>query len=299
MLDVEGLTYRYGNGTTAVDGLSFRVPSGSVCGLVGRNGAGKTTSMRAILGLLRPSAGSVRWGGKPIGIPQRLGLSYFPAQRGLYARMRVAEQVVLMGRLHGMSAAAASAATDLWLARLGVDHYAKRQLNSLSEGEQQRVQLAACFLYEPTLAVLDEPFTLLDIDGVGLLIQVLREVAASGTAVLVSSHQLDVLEDVCDNVVIMDKGRLVAAGVVDELRSAAPRRVMRLRFATPGPVDWALEVAGVHQAEGGAGEVVLHLDPEVMAEDVVVAAAAAGTIVECSWSQPRLRDLYRVVLEER
>jgi ABC-2 type transport system ATP-binding protein len=294
VLDVEGLTYRYGD-KPAVEGLSFRVPAGSVCGLVGPNGAGKTTTMRAVLGLLRPSEGSVHWEGRPAGYAERRRFSYFPAQRGLFPRMRVAEQLAFVGRIQGMDHRAAATAAARWLDRLGVAAFASRPLQSLSEGEQQRVQLAACFLHAPALAVLDEPFTLLDIDGVTLLTEVLGELAASGTAVLVSSHQLDVLEEVCDGVAIMTKGRLVVAGVVAELRMAA-RRVMRLRFAEPAGAGWAAGLAGVDVAQNSPHEVVLHLGPGVVEEAVVAAAARAGTIVECSWSPPRLRELYRGIL---
>jgi len=295
MLDVEGLTYRYGE-KPAVEGLTFGVPAGSVCGLVGPNGAGKTTTMRAILGLLRPSEGSVRWEGRPTGYAERRRFSYFPAQRGLYPRMRVAEQLVFVGRIHGMDDQAAATATARWLDRLGVAAFAARPLQSLSEGEQQRVQLAACFLHRPALAVLDEPFTLLDVAGVSLLTEVLGELAASGTAVLVSSHQLDVLEEVCDGVAIMAKGRLVVAGAVNELRMAARHRVLRLRFAEPVDTGWAAGLSGVDVTQSGPHHVVLRLDPVVVVEAVVASAAAAGTIRECAWSPPRLRELYQGVL---
>ena len=299
MLDVERLTYRYETPptvTTAVEGLSFSVSAGSVCGLVGPNGAGKTTTMRAVLGLLRPWEGTVRWGGRPIGYPERQRFSYFPAQRALYPRMRVAAQLEFMGRIHGMEATDAASAGKQWLDRLGVGDFADRPLHSLSEGEQQRAQLAACFLHGPSLVVLDEPFTWLDVDGVGLLSGLLRELAASGTAVLVSSHQLDVLEDVCDSVVIMAKARLVVAGVVDELRRAARHRVLRVRFASPVGAGWAKPLAGVDVAEAGPAQVVLRLGPEVAAESVAAAAAAAGPVLECGWNPPRLRELYRDVL---
>ena len=295
MLDVAGLIYRYPNGATGVDGLSFSVPAGSVCGLVGRNGAGKTTTMRTVLGLLPATEGSVHWDGRPIGLPERQGFSYFPAQRGLFPRMSVLDQLLFIGRIHGMTATAAADSAGRWLERLGAAAFADRQLQSLSEGEQQRVQLAACFLHRPSLTVLDEPFTLLDVDGVALLGEVLRELAAAGTAVLVSSHQLDVLEELCDGVVIVDKGRLVVAGRVEELRAAA-QQVMRLRFAGPAAPGRLRGMEGVTVMADDGQRVVLYLGPHAEAADVVSAAAAVGPIAECSWSPPRLRELYRDVL---
>ena len=298
-LDVEGLTYRYetrAGAVTAVQGLSFSVAPGEVCGLVGPNGAGKTTTMRTVLGLLRPWEGTVRWRGRAIGYVERQHFAYFPAQRGLYARMRVAPQLTFMGRIHGMAIADAQEATARWLERLGVAAFARRPLQSLSEGEQQRVQLAACLLYRPTLIVLDEPFTWLDVDGVALLTELLGELAGDGAAILVSSHQLDVLEEICHSVVVLDKGRLVAAGSVGELRAAARHLVVRVRFATPVGPSWAEGLAGVEVAEAGSHHVVLRLAPGVAPRAVEAAAAAAGPVSECGWSPPRLRELYRGVL---
>ena len=299
MLDVERLTYRYQARpvpVTAVEDLSFSVAPGDICGLVGPNGAGKTTTMRAVLGLLEPWEGSVRWEGKAIGDAERQRFGYVPAQRGLYGRMRVAPQLTFMGRIHGMATAEAEAAATWWLEHLGVAGFSRRQLQSLSEGEQQRVQLASCFLYRPSLIVLDEPFTWLDVDGVAMLTDLLGELAEGGAAILVSSHQLDVLEDVCASVVIMDHGHLVAAGAVDELRVAASHLRLRVRFATAVGTGWALGLAGVRVAESGPRHAVLHLAPGVVPQEVAAAAASAGPVIECGWSPPRLRELYRDVL---
>ncbi len=295
MLDVDGLTYRYGNGTVAVADLSFAVHAGSVCALAGRNGAGKTTTMRAVVGLLPPAAGRVCWDGRPVGLAERQGFSYFQAQGGLFPRMTVTDQLVYIGRIHGMTAKEAAASTARWLDRLGAAAFATRPLETLSDGQQQRVHLASCFLHQPTLAVLDEPFTLLDVDGVALLSDVLRELAGAGTAVLVSSHQLDLLEELCDALVIVDKGRLVVAGRVDDLRAAATQ-IMRLRFAEPVPPGWLGAVKGVTVVADDGCSVVLHLGPDTFAAAVVSAADAAGRVTECSWSPPRLRELYRDVL---
>ena len=300
VLDVERLTYRYqakAGRVTAVEDLSFTVAAGDICGLVGPNGAGKTTTMRAVLGLLEPGEGTVRWEGRAIGDAERQRFGYVPAQRGLYGRMRVAPQLAFMGRIHGMATAEAEAAAAWWLEHLGVAKFSRRQLQSLSEGEQQRVQLASCFLYRPSLIVLDEPFTWLDIDGVAMLTELLRELADGGAAVLVSSHQLDVLEDVCGSVVVMDHGHhLVAAGAVDELRAAAQHLRLRVRFATPVGTAWARGLVGVQVVGSGPRHAVLHLAPGVVPQEVAAAAAAAGPVIECGWGPPRLRELYRDVL---
>ena len=299
MLDVERLTYRYQarpGPVTAVEDLSFSVAPGDICGLVGPNGAGKTTTLRAVLGLLEPWEGAVRWEGRAIGDAERQRFGYVPAQRGLYGRMRVAPQMAFMGRIHGMTTAEAEAAATWWLEHLGVAEFSRRQLQSLSEGEQQRVQLASCFLYRPSLIVLDEPFTWLDVDGVAMLTKLLGEMAEGGAAILVSSHQLDVLEDVCASVVIMDHGHLVAAGAVDELRAAAQHLRLRVRFATAVGTGWALGLAGVHVAESGPRHAVLHLAPGVVPQEVAAVAASAGPVIECGWNPPRLRELYRDVL---
>ena len=197
LLELDSLSRRFGN-VTALDNLSFTVPAGQVVGFLGPNGAGKTTTMRAIFGLTDLDAGAVRWNGAPVGPAERRRFGYMPEERGLYPNMLVAEQVRYIGRLHGMDAAAAAAAQ--WLERLAVADRAGSKVEALSHGNQQRVQLAAALVHDPEALVLDEPLAGLDPTGIDAIGEVLLERAHSGRCVLFSSHQLDLVEDLCESV---------------------------------------------------------------------------------------------------
>ena len=223
MLEIDDLTKRFGD-VVALNGASFSVAPGRIVGFLGPNGAGKTTTMRAIFGLVRPDRGEVRWMGKPVGPQERARFGYMPEERGLYPKMMVGDQLTYFAELSGMNGATARDATTRWLERLGLGDRAGARLEELSHGNQQRVQLAAAIVHDPELVVLDEPFSGLDPLGVESLAEMLVQTAATGVAVVFSSHQLDLVEDVCQDVVIIDHGRIVLAGVVDELKGASPRR---------------------------------------------------------------------------
>ncbi len=196
----------------ALDGLSFSVPRGTLFGFVGRNGAGKTTTMRIVCGLLAADAGSVTWRGETIDARVRERIGYMPEERGLYPKMRARDQLEYFGVLHGLSHSQARIAADEWLERLGLGDRSGSRIEQLSQGNQQRVQLAAALVHRPDLLVLDEPFSGLDPIVCDLLTEVLREQAARGVPVLFSSHQLELVEHICEAVAIIDHGRLVACG---------------------------------------------------------------------------------------
>jgi ABC-2 type transport system ATP-binding protein len=227
-LELAGLRRTFGE-VVALDGLSFSVPAGTLFGFVGRNGAGKTTTMRIVCGLLAADAGSVTWRGAPIDARTRLRIGYMPEERGLYPKMRAREQLEYFGVLHGLSHRAARAAATEWLVRLGLGDRAAARIEQLSQGNQQRVQLAASLVHRPDLLVLDEPFAGLDPIVCEALTGVLREQAARGVPVLFSSHQLELVEHICEAVAIIDRGRLVACGPVDELLAGRTSRFVEVR----------------------------------------------------------------------
>ena len=224
-LEMAGLQRRFGT-VTALDDLSFSVTSGRVVGFLGPNGAGKTTTMRAIFGLTDLDAGTVRWNGSPVGQAERRRFGYMPEERGLYPGMLVGEQVEYLGRLHGLSRAHAADATRTWLERLDIADRRDSKVETLSHGNQQRVQLAAALVHEPEVLVLDEPLAGLDPSGIDAIGQVLVEQAQAGCCVLFSSHQLDQVEDLCEEVVIIDHGRLVVSGPVDDHETQGGRRLV-------------------------------------------------------------------------
>ena len=218
MLELEGLHKRYGD-RTVLDGVTFSVRPGEMFGFVGANGAGKTTTMRIVLGVLRADAGSVRWDGREVDVATRRQFGYMPEERGLYPKMQVREQLVYFARLHGFTATAAGAATDDLLERLGLTERSTDRVEALSLGNQQRVQLAAALVHDPVLLVLDEPFSGLDPVGVDALAEVLAERVASGVPVVFSSHQLELVERLCDSIGVLGRGRILASGTLAELQS--------------------------------------------------------------------------------
>lgn len=297
MLELNGLTRRYG-ALLALDDLSFSVQAGQVLGFVGPNGAGKTTAMRIVLGLLEPDAGTVRFDGRPVDAALRRRIGYMPEERGLYPKMRVRDQLVYLGRLHGLPPVQAAGDADGLLDRLGLADRAGARVEELSLGNQQRVQLAAALLGDPVLLVLDEPFSGLDPVGVDVLAGVLAERAAQGTPIVFSSHQLDLVERLCDAVAIVNAGRLVAHGTVDALRRTGAGRLLRVGVRdAPEPV-WA-DLAGVRVVSREEDGVLLALDDGVDDQRVLDLARRAGPVAVFAPVQRSLSELFREAVAPR
>jgi len=294
LLELEGLTRRYGT-LTALDGLSFSVPAGQVVGFLGPNGAGKTTTMRAVFGLVDLDAGRVAWNGTAVGQAERLRFGYMPEERGLYPAMLVGEQLEYLGRLHAMSAHDAATATRAWLERLRVADRAGSKVEVLSHGNQQRVQLAAALVHGPEVLILDEPLAGLDPTGIDAIGEVLVEQARAGCCVLFSSHQLDQVEDLCEAVIIIDHGRLVVSGKVDELATSGSRRLV-VRVAEDRDASWARNLAGVTVSEVNGGAARLVLDESVDSDSVLKAAMGAGRVTEFVFERRRLSEVFREAL---
>ncbi len=288
-LSVSELGKRFGK-LVALDGVGLSVGPGEIVGLVGRNGAGKTTAMRAVMGILDPDRGTVTWHGQPIGGRVRLRFGYMPEERGLYPQMRLLDQVAYFARLHGLDRAAAVASASRWLNRLGLGDRAGEKLIALSHGNQQRVQLAVALVHDPELLVLDEPFAGLDPEAVDSLSQVLFERAAAGTAVLFSSHQLELVERICRRVVILESGRVLAAGTLAELRRELPAQ---LRIKVDGPDEWAHGLPGVRIEGSDADGVLLVVQPGTDPQTILHAALAAGPVEHFGFESGGLLELYR------
>ncbi|MDA1258648.1 MAG: ATP-binding cassette domain-containing protein [Chloroflexi bacterium] len=247
MLEVDRLRKRYGD-VVALNDCSFVAQPGRVVGFLGPNGAGKTTTMRSIFGLVNLDGGEVRWGGQPVGEEARLRFGYMPEERGLYPRMKVRDQLTYFAELHGLTAQKARKSTDEWLERLGIADRGMSRLDELSHGNQQRAQLAAALVHDAELLVLDEPFAGLDPIGVATLGGVVRGEAERGRTVVFSSHQLDLVEDIVDDVVVIDKGRVALSGALAELRVASPHRFLQVAFAGTPP-DFAKLTAAAADVE--------------------------------------------------
>jgi ABC-2 type transport system ATP-binding protein len=265
-------------------------------GFLGPNGAGKTTTMRAIFGLVEPESGVVLWDGQPVQLEDRLRFGYMPEERGLYPRMPVAEQIAYFGRLHGMEGNRARMAAAAWLDRLGLGERATAKLEELSHGNQQRAQLAAALVHEPELLVLDEPFAGLDPVAVQTLAEVLRTEAERGAAVLFSSHQLDLVEDICEDVAIVDHGRVVVSGKLDALRRRSRYRQIELQL-DGAPSQWLPHVAGVELMDRHDGRLRLAAERDVDPELVLAEAEHTAQVVAFSYGPPSLTELFMELVE--
>jgi len=296
MLEISDLAKRYGT-VVALDGATFTARPGRIVGFLGPNGAGKTTTMRCIFGLARADRGEVRWAGSPVDRITRLRFGYMPEQRGLYPRMRVGEQLGYFGQQHGLSGKAADAAARRWLERLGLADREKSKLEELSHGNQQRIQLATALVHDPELLILDEPFSGLDPLGIATMTEVVRERAAAGVGVLFSSHQLDLVEDVCEDVVIIARGRIVASGPIDELKAASGRRHLDIEVAgTDGA--WIGSRPDVQVLEHSGGRMKLLVDDRVPLDELLTAARTAGELRQFSYQPPRLSELFMEAVAE-
>ena len=296
MLDIRGISKRFGTRTVLSD-VSFTVEPNEVFGFVGSNGAGKTTTMRIVLGVLATDAGEVRWKGAAVDADVRRRIGYMPEERGLYPKMKVADQLQYLARLHGLGQGEARSSTLHWAERLGVDARLGDEVQKLSLGNQQRVQLAAALVHDPAVLVLDEPFSGLDPLAVDVMSGVLREKAAAGVPVVFSSHQLDLVERLCDRVGIIRDGRMVAVGTVGELTEGARSKLVVT--APAAPQGWAAGLPGVGVLEQNGSTTVLDLEPSADDQAVLAAALATGPVTEFSRRRRSLTELFRDAVSEK
>ena len=298
MLELANLGKRYGD-VVALNDCTFSAQPGRMLGFLGPNGSGKTTAMRSVFGLVHLDGGDVRWRGDAIRPEQRARFGYMPEQRGLYPRMRVRDQVVYFARLHGMPGAEAGRAADNWLERLGLGDRANARVEELSHGNQQRVQLIVALVHDADLLILDEPFSGLDPIGVAALGDVVREQAARGAAVVFSSHQLDLVEDLCDDIAVIAHGRVVLEGALDEVRAASPSRYVHASVtANDGRPAWHADLEGVELQWQRGADVRLRVPTDADPARLLAAAQAGGALGFFRFEPPLLSDLFMEAVGE-
>ena len=299
MLEARGLTRRFGD-KTAVDDVSFEVADGQVTGFIGGNGAGKTTTMRMIRGVLEPSAGEALWNGEPMTREHRRRIGYMPEERGLYPKQPLIDQLVYLAQLRGVAPAAARARGLELLERFGLGDRAKDKLEALSLGNQQRVQIAASVIAEPDALILDEPFSGLDPRAVDAMADLLREFTSRGVPVLFSSHQLDLVERLCDSLVFLAGGRVAAQGTAAQLRRSGR---VRHRLVLDSDAGWVRDVAdrlgiGVVDVDGPRALLELPDDAEGReraSDELLRTVMTRASIREYAEVLPQLADIYREV----
>lgn len=291
MLSVQDLHKSFGD-IRALTGCSFEVRRGHMLGFLGPNGAGKTTAMRTVFRLLNPDSGFVTWDGKPIEADDLLDFGYMPEQRGLYPKMKAGDQLAYFGRLHGMSKSAARESAEKWLERFGLGERIGDPVEALSHGNQQRVQLAAALVHDPELLVLDEPFSGLDPIAVETMSDVLLEQAKSGKAVVFSSHQLDLVEDICEQVAIINDGTVVVEGRVETLKDSAPIRHLELEVdGNPSALVDFLD--GVQSTQMNGERLTAIIDASTDVRGFIAHAQETGKLRHFAYTTPSLSDLFR------
>ena len=290
-VQVRNLTRRFGD-VTAVDAVTFDVKPGQMTGFVGANGAGKTSAMRMIMGVLAIHGGQVLWDGRPITAADRYDFGYMPEERGLYPKQPVLDQLVYLGRLHGLDHAGAERRTRELLERLELAGHIDGKLEALSLGNQQRVQIAAALLHQPKALILDEPFSGLDPVAVDSMVDLLAESTRRGVPVLFSSHQLDLVDKLCDSLIVMSDGKVMAAGTSDELRARTPQRY---RVTTEPDAGWLREFRGAHVLDVAGPTAIIEMSDD--ARDALVRDAAQRGLREFTPIVPALSDIYREVVQ--
>ncbi len=288
-LVLEGVSKAF-EGVRAVSDLSVRVPEGLIFGFLGPNDAGKTTTMRMILDILRPDRGTITWRGRPVDDRVRRRFGYLPEERGLYPKMKVLDQLVFFAQLYGLDRAEAAAAAERWLERFGIAERKDSRLDELSRGNQQKVQVLAALVHDPDLALLDEPFSGLDPLNSELLEEALRDLRDRGKTVLYSSHRLEQVEDLCEEVAIIARGSLRLSGNLETIRDAAARRIVHVRTASRAIPDLAGLSVGL--AEPGRDFVRLSLDEGADPQEVLRVLAARETVEYFALERPSLQEIF-------
>jgi ABC-2 type transport system ATP-binding protein len=247
--------------------------------------------MRSIFGLVALDGGAMSWDDQTITPTLRNTFGYMPEQRGLYPKMKAGEQVAWLGQLRGMGAAEAREAARRWLTLLGLEDRIDDRIEHLSHGNQQRAQLAASLVHDPELLVLDEPFSGLDPMGADAMAQILRDRAANGAAVVFSSHQLDVVEDLCEDVAVIANGRIVLDGTMADVRASAPRRRLEVAFADP-TIEWTPPTDAL-PARDGRGVAAWLVPAQTDIAALLTAANRLGQVTHFAFTPPALSEIFR------
>ena len=273
--------------------LSMEVQEGAIFGFLGANGAGKTTTMRMILDILRPDSGHITWNGKDVREVPRRNWGYLPEERGLYPKMKVDEQLLFLARLNGLSRQAAEKELDEWLERFQINANRKRKVEELSKGNQQKVQFLATILHDPAILVMDEPFSGLDPVNANVLKEAFLEMHRRGKTIIFSTHQLEQVEELCQDIVIIHKGQAIVRGSVQEVKRKPGRNVVRLKLDNDPEAPWLEQLPGVQVTKRRQDYIEMriqaHLNPNLIVE---AALQHGGIISRFELVEPSLTDIF-------
>ncbi|WP_037285117.1 ABC transporter ATP-binding protein [Saccharibacillus sacchari] len=288
-LEIRHLGKQYGE-VKVVDDISLTVRSGEAFGLLGGNGAGKTTTIRSVLGLLEHEHGEVLWNGKPF-LSNRPSVGYLPEERGLYPKETVSEQLIYLARLEGMKKTAAQSVLKSWLERLGIAEHEHKRVEQLSKGNQQKVQIISALIHDPELVILDEPFSGLDPVNADMLASVVKEQIAKGKALVFSSHQMMQVEQFCEQICILKRGRVQIDGRLSEIKRSYGRSNLILR--SEADLMPFLETRGLTDIRRDAQEWTLKVNNEAQAHELMRELGQAGVpMLKFELKEPSLHEIF-------
>jgi ABC-2 type transport system ATP-binding protein len=289
VLKLEHVMKRFGQ-FTAVNDLSLTIPEKEMFGFLGANGAGKTTTFRMILGLLDASAGKISWDGKPLNYSTSHLVGYLPEERGLYPKLKVREQIVYLARLRGMDKAQALKELKVWLERFKVPEYENKRVEELSKGNQQKIQFIAAVIHKPKLLILDEPFSGLDPVNVEMLKEAVLALKNSGTTIVFSSHQMHHVEEMCEHLCILHKGKPVVHGALKEIKRAFGKK--NLIIHADFPLDYLKDFPGVVKTKPTMEGIELQIEGESVAESILKEIVSKGFVRKFALEEPSLNDIF-------
>jgi ABC-2 type transport system ATP-binding protein len=292
MIETADLSKSFGD-FQAVDGISFTVKPGEVFVLLGPNGAGKTTTMRMILDIFRPDSGQITWNGRPVGEVARRTWGYLPEERGLYPKMEVEEHLLFLARLNGLSREQAARELDDWLERFDIGANRRKKVEELSKGNQQKIQFLAAVLHNPDVLLMDEPFSGLDPINANVLKDAFLELHRRGKTIIFSTHQMDEVEELCQDIVIINKGRLVIQGSVRDIKHRQGRSVARLKLDNDPQARCLEALSAVQITKRREDYVEMHLPADFNPNLIVEAAVQHGGIISrFEVVEPSLTDVF-------
>jgi ABC-2 type transport system ATP-binding protein len=291
-LEITNVSKTFGS-FQAVDNVSFTVTPGRIFGFLGTNGAGKTTTMRMILDIIRQDSGSITWNGAPNTSIPRSEFGYLPEERGLYPKMHVDEQLLFLAQLYGANKKVASSTLDEWLERLDITENRKKLVEQLSKGNQQKIQFLAAILHDPDILILDEPFSGLDPVNADQMKAAFLEMRDRGKTIIFSTHQLDDAQELCHEVAIIHRGKLMISGDVLEVRKSMHRQVVRFGVAGNQPMPWLSDLGGVRIGREREDHLELMVPDADTAQEVLREAIRRGlTVTQFDISYPSLNDVF-------
>ncbi len=289
---VDNISKRFST-VQAVRNLSLQVQEGEIFGFLGPNGAGKTTTIRMILDIFRPDEGRITWRGQPVSEIPRRSWGYLPEERGLYPKMNVEDQLLFLAQLYGRPKKEAKPELDYWLKRLGIEVNRKKKIEELSKGNQQKIQFLATILHDPEIMIMDEPFTGLDPLNVNQLKDAFLEMHRRGKTIIFSTHQMETVEELCQNIAIINKGQIVVGGSLRDVKRSTGRMVVRLAMDEDTQISWLDSIPGVTVTKRRADYVEMTLAPDVRPEQIlVIAERQPGRVIRFELAEPSLNDIF-------